>query len=101
MSDNAIPAVTISTQAAPPVAEDLCHAAIIRPDTPTPQQVRAADTLFARPSDADQVAGLVNLAAGVILLRDLALEHFSTADDEERRRHLDLDERRGSIVPEA
>jgi hypothetical protein len=69
--------VTTTTDAAP-VTPDVALLA------PTPEQVRAVDRVFTRDTrDADTVAGLVGLYTGVLILRDLAVEHFAPTDDED------------------
>jgi len=50
---------------------------------PGPEQVRTADGTFAHSGDADFVLGLLGLWTGTLLLHDLAVEHFQSAEDEE------------------
>jgi hypothetical protein len=45
---------------------------------PSPEQVRAAEALFAaQERESNAVAGLLGMWTGVMLLNDLAQEHFS------------------------
>ena len=46
---------------------------------PTDSQVQTADSVFSRSDEANLVAGLMTMHAGIILLKDLATEHFSTS----------------------
>ena len=63
--------------------------AVLQPAEPVPQhqvtaeQVRAADGVFSRSSDAEVVLGLVGLWTGTLLLKDLAAEHFHLPTEEE------------------
>jgi hypothetical protein len=52
---------------------------------PTPEQVRAADGVFAdhKQSESDAVAGLIGMWTGVLLLHDLAVEHLDAPKDED------------------
>jgi hypothetical protein len=56
----------------------------------TPEQIRALDAALARDQESANVAGLIGLWTGSMLLKDLAKEHFSPpADDrpiEERQK---------------
>jgi hypothetical protein len=53
---------------------------------PTPEQVRAADGVFADRKESDTVAGLIGMWTGVLLLHDLAVEHLDRPDEEEKPR---------------
>jgi hypothetical protein len=53
---------------------------------PTEEQVRAADAVFAaQERESSTVAGLLGMWTGVMLLNDLAHEHFSRPADEAER----------------
>jgi hypothetical protein len=56
---------------APPPGAELPH--------PTDSQVQAADSVFSRSDESHLVMGLMGMQAGIILLKDLAVEHFSTS----------------------
>src|SRR5436305_8026058 len=52
----------------------------------TPEQVRAADQLFATQQREEAfVSGLLGLYTGTLLLRDLAAEHLSREEKEQPR----------------
>ena len=59
---------------------------------PTMEQTRTSDAVFAatpESREADQVAGLLGLQLGILLLHDLAVEHFDRpADEDKPRPHL-------------
>jgi hypothetical protein len=52
---------------------------------PSTEQVQAANEVFSRPQEQDLVAGLLGMQVGVLLLRDLAIEHFAAPADEEEQ----------------
>jgi L-ascorbate metabolism protein UlaG (beta-lactamase superfamily) len=49
----------------------------------SPDQIRAADAVFAQHQDHSVVAGMLGLWSGALLLNDLAKEHFTEPVDEE------------------
>ncbi len=49
---------------------------------PTPEQVRAADGVFAGRKESETVAGLIGMWTGVLLLHDLAVEHLDRPKEE-------------------
>jgi hypothetical protein len=57
---------------------------------PTAEQVRAADGVFTDHKESQAVAGVIGLWTGVLLLHDLALEHFDVPADEDEPRHPKL-----------
>jgi hypothetical protein len=57
---------------------------------PTAEQVRAADGVFTDHKESETVAGLIGMWTGVLLLHDLAFEHFDVAADEDEPRHPKL-----------
>jgi hypothetical protein len=60
------------------------HQAALPP--PSPEQIRAADGVFANQAPGSSVmAGLVGLSTSVLLLHDLAIEHFASSEDEAKR----------------
>lgn len=62
----------------------------------TPEQVQAREVVFqqdAQDRESRQVAGIVGLWTGTLLLHDLAIEHLSPAENEDSRpRRPKLDE---------
>jgi hypothetical protein len=52
---------------------------------PSAEQVRAADGVFADHKESETVAGLIGMWTGVLLLHDLAIEHFDVPADEDER----------------
>jgi hypothetical protein len=64
-------------------------------EMPRPEQAKAAEAYFTHQQDENrQVAGLLGMWAGTLLLHDLAVEHFEERDelDEERERKEGKDE---------
>jgi hypothetical protein len=62
----------------PPPAEVLA--------TPTPEQARAADAVFSqKDKESAQVAGLVGMYMGAVMLHNLAVETFQPAVEEPKR----------------
>jgi hypothetical protein len=62
---------------------------------PTDAEVQTADRVFAQSDEANFVAGLMTMHAGIILLKDLATEHFATSgrgEEEGRKRPKLADE---------
>jgi hypothetical protein len=49
----------------------------------SPDQIRAADAVFAQNQEHSIVAGMLGLWSGAMLLNDLAKEHFTEAVDDE------------------
>lgn len=82
MTHEAAVATVIEQKALPPAPE-------VHVPAPTAEQVQAADTAFTTASsrDSDTVVGLVGLWTGVMLLRDLAIDHFTVAEEEEEQKH--------------
>jgi hypothetical protein len=70
--------VTPPSQVEPPPAET-----VQPPPTPSPEELRAADAVFAEQKDGSVVAGMFGLWSGALLLNDLAKEHFTETEDEE------------------
>jgi hypothetical protein len=56
--------------------------------TPTPEQIAAANGLFAQEREAQQVANLVGLWSSAVLMHHLTVDTFDTSEeeDEDRRR---------------
>jgi hypothetical protein len=53
----------------------------------SPDQIRAADAVFAQHKEHSVVAGMLGLWSGALLLNDLAKEHFTeSVDDEEEEK---------------
>jgi hypothetical protein len=60
----------------PPPAHEALH-------TPTPEEVRAAEAVFAQPNkESDQVLGLLGLWTSALVLHDVAVETFDPPADE-------------------
>jgi hypothetical protein len=54
------------------------------PRLATPEQIRAADQLFAKQEQEQQlVSGLLGMYTGSLLLRDLAAEHLAHSEEED------------------
>jgi hypothetical protein len=70
--------VSPPSQLEPPPADS-----VKPPPTPSPEELRAADAVFAEQKDGSIVAGMFGLWSGALLLNDLAKEHFSEETDEE------------------
>jgi hypothetical protein len=70
--------VTPPSQLEPPPAET-----VKPPPTPSPEEIRAADAVFAEQKDGAVVSGMFGLWSGALLLNDLAKEQFSEEEDEE------------------
>jgi hypothetical protein len=57
------------------------------PRLATPEEIRAADQLFAKQEKEQQlVSGLLGMYTGSLLLRDLAAEHLAHEEEEEEER---------------
>ena len=75
----------------PLIAAPLTHVAAQPPapapgahlPAPTAEQVRAADGVFTSPHEGQKVLGMLGMWTGVLLLHDLALEHFEGREDDE------------------
>jgi hypothetical protein len=66
----------------PPVTEAIIPAKPIPPLTP--EQIQAVDAVLARDQESENVAALMALWSGGMLLKDLAEEHFHLPDREEQ-----------------
>jgi hypothetical protein len=64
---------------------------------PTAEQVRAADDVFAAPSQRDPAVTLLGVLTSAMLLRDVAVDTFSKSAEEKRREQ----EGRGDRKPES
>jgi hypothetical protein len=64
-------------------APDLARLSPTRMADPSPEQVQAADGIFAERHEASVIAGLAGLWTSALLLHDLAVEHFDVKDEEE------------------
>ena len=85
---------TIAVDASlPPQSEALRSAELTAP-APTPEQIRAAEAVFAnQEEESRQVAGLLGMWTGALLLHDVAVEQFDgTADEQTPRLHTSDDE---------
>jgi hypothetical protein len=80
MTHEAAVTAVIEQQAPPPAPE-------IQVPAPTAEQALVADSAFTAPSshDHDTIVGLVGLWTGAMLLRDLAIDHFTVVEDEEKQ----------------
>src|SRR5947209_7588952 len=52
----------------------------------TGEQVRTADAVTTTPTEGDKVLGMLGMWTGVLLLHDLAVEHFESREDLEQER---------------
>ena len=52
----------------------------------TGEQVRTADAVTTTPTEGDKVLGMLGMWTGVLLLHDLAVEHFESREDQEQER---------------
>ena len=67
-------------------AQPVAEAPGVELAAPTPDQVRAADGVFTEHhKESETVAGLIGMWTGVLLLHDLAIEHFDVPADEDER----------------
>src|SRR5262245_59240737 len=57
---------------------------------PTAEQVRAADQVFAQTREQQEVAALLGVWTGAVLLHDLAADALHNAEPEEERRRRGL-----------
>jgi hypothetical protein len=73
------PIVSQPNQLEPPLPAETVQP----PPLASPEDIRAADALFAEHKDSSVVAGMFGLWSGALLLNDLATEHFSEAVDED------------------
>lgn len=55
----------------------------------TPEQVRTADEVFARDKESEQVLGMLGMWTGALLLRDIAVDTFDVAEEEEKPKKED------------
>lgn len=79
-----IPAAVPSHESpAPPVEVDTVAFEV--PATPTAEQVRTTDHVFARSDDADTIYNLLGMWTGAMILRDVAVDTFATADEEDEQ----------------
>jgi hypothetical protein len=85
----AVPDVVLSHESpAPPVDVDL--PGVEAPAPPTAEQVRTADQVFTKADDADQIYNLLGAWTGLMILRDVAVDTMTIADEEgEERPRLD------------
>jgi hypothetical protein len=61
---------------------------------PTPEQVRAAEVVFSQEQESQAALNLLGLWTSAVLLRDLALDHFSRAEEEEEEAPRERERRR-------
>ena len=54
--------------------------------TPSPDHVRATEAAFTKDHESAQVAGLLGMWTGTLLLHDLAVEHFEERDEVKEER---------------
>jgi hypothetical protein len=55
------------------------------PAAPTAEEARAVEAIFAQQEESRQVAGLLGLWTGTLVLHDLAVEHLGPPANEEER----------------
>jgi hypothetical protein len=53
---------------------------------PTVEQARNADQVFASKRESDEALALLGMQAGILMLHDLACEHFDRPEDEEDKK---------------
>jgi hypothetical protein len=86
MADDPLVATTLlRLRAEPPAPEAVLPA-------PTAEQMRSADCVFEHSKDSDLIAGLMGMHMGIILLKDLATEHFQSDEEEDDPRFKPLGE---------
>jgi hypothetical protein len=71
------PALPTQTEVLPPVDETLKP-----PPALTPQQAQALNTVMAEHQENDLVANLMGIWTGTMILRDLAVDHFTRETEE-------------------
>jgi hypothetical protein len=82
MSDEHVPIVPIVQHHVEQPKVDLAQHT--PPRIATPEEIRAADQLFAKQQqEAQLVSGLVGMYTGSLLLRDLAAEHLARPEEDE------------------
>jgi hypothetical protein len=79
----AAPPASFTIETAQVQAPDLTHLTQARTAALSPEQVHAADGVFAQKDGASIIAGLAGLWTSALLLHDLAVEHFDVKDEEE------------------
>ncbi len=52
---------------------------------PTPEQVRAAEAVFAQDPESEAVAGLWGMWAGTLALHAIAVDTFQTPEEDEKK----------------
>jgi hypothetical protein len=87
MSDNLMVSAPV-VEVTPPLAQVPAEQA---PGTtapaPTAEQAQVADRVFTTSPDSEAMLGFLGLWTGLLILHDLAVEHFDTAEtDEEANR---------------
>ncbi len=87
MTPQPLPVVTMTTET-PSIEHDLSHRADTHQDLPTPAQERAADGVFTATTEQGQVAALLGMWTGALMLHDLAVEALETpaAEGEEEKK---------------
>jgi hypothetical protein len=71
------------------------HSATTAQPAPTPEQIQAAEAVFSQRSQPDLAFGLFAVWTSTVLLRDLAIDAFSSTEEERpRAAALRLDEPR-------
>jgi hypothetical protein len=86
------------TVEAPAPAQPPAPPGELRP-APSVEQVQTADGVFSDHKEADLVANLLGMQFGVLLLHDLAIETFSTSQDEEEQARRDAEPREETPEP--
>jgi hypothetical protein len=82
------PLVNIPAEAIMPPVEHLQLPGAVQ-EMPRPEQSRAAEAYFTHQQDENrQVAGLLGMWTGTLLLHDLAVEHFEERDDLDEEREM-------------
>jgi hypothetical protein len=81
-----VPAETFTVDARLLDVHEVHSATVVQPP-PTPEQIRAAEAVFAQKTARPDLAfGLFAVWTSTVLLRDLAIDAFSTTFEEERPR---------------
>jgi hypothetical protein len=55
------------------------------PVAPTQEQVRAADEVFARDKESEQVLGILGMWTGALMLHDIMVDTFDVSEEEEEK----------------
>ncbi len=74
--------ITAETRQVEPVSSPQLHNQV-ELATPTPEQIAAANGLFAQHRETQQIANLVGLWSSTLLMHHLAVETFDTSEEEE------------------